>query len=228
MTYETMEKIKITPRVQLLRDNLFESTPQIESDRARLLTESYKMTENLPVIKRRSHAFRHILENIPITIREAELVVGSTTKKSRSCQTFPEYSFEWLEEELDTIATRSADPFYISEEDKKILIEAHKYWKGKTNSDLATSFMAPETLKAIEHNVFTTGNYFYNGVGHLSVQYDKVLAIGYNGIIAETKAVLAKADKTCRKFPHKNAFLEAVIESCEAAISSARSAYLFA
>ncbi len=221
MTYETMEKIKITPRVQLLRDNLFESTPQIESDRARLLTESYKMTENLPVIKRRSHAFRHILENIPITIREAELVVGSTTKKSRSCQTFPEYSFEWLEEELDTIATRSADPFYISEEDKKILIEAHKYWKGKTNSDLATSFMAPETLKAIEHNVFTTGNYFYNGVGHLSVQYDKVLAIGYNGIIAEAKAVLAKADKTCRKFPHKNAFLEAVIESCEAAITYA-------
>ncbi len=221
MTYETMEKIKVTPRVQLLRDNLFESTPQIESDRARLLTESYKMTENLPVIKRRSHAFRHILENIPITIREAELVVGSTTKKSRSCQTFPEYSFEWLEEELDTIATRSADPFYISEEDKKILIEAHKYWKGKTNSDLATSFMAPETLKAIEHNVFTTGNYFYNGVGHLSVQYDKVLAIGYNGIIAEAKAVLAKADKTCRKFPHKNAFLEAVIESCEAAIAYA-------
>ena len=221
MTYETMEKIKVTPRVQLLRDNLFESIPQVESDRARLLTESYKMTENLPVIKRRSHAFRHILENIPITIREAELVVGSATKKSRSCQTFPEYSFEWLEEELDTLATRSADPFYISEEDKKILIEAHKYWKGKTNSDLATSFMAPETLKAIEHNVFTTGNYFYNGVGHLSVQYDKVLAIGYNGIIAEAKAVLAKADKTCRKFPHKNAFLEAVIESCEAAITYA-------
>ena len=98
MTYETMEKIKITPRVQLLRDNLFESTPQIESDRARLLTESYKMTEHLPVIKRRSHAFRHILENIPITIREAELVVGSATKKSRSCQTFPEYSFECLDE----------------------------------------------------------------------------------------------------------------------------------
>ena len=127
MTYETMEKIKITPRVQLLRDNLFESTPQIESDRARLLTESYKMTEHLPVIKRRSHAFRHILENIPITIREAELVVGSATKKSRSCQTFPEYSFEWLEEELDTIATRSADPFYISEEDKKTILCGKRY-----------------------------------------------------------------------------------------------------
>ncbi len=221
MTYETMEKLKITPRVQLLRDNLFESTPQVESDRARLLTESYKMTENLPIIKRRSHAFRHILENIPITIREAELVVGSATIHSRSCQTFPEYSFEWLEAELDTLAARSADPFYISEEDKKILIEAHKYWKGKTNSDLATSLMAPETLKAIEHNVFTTGNYFYNGVGHLSVQYGKVLEIGYNGIIAEVKAILDKANIACPKNPEKRAFYEAVIESCEAAITYA-------
>ena len=31
--------------------------------------------------------------------------------------------------------------------------------------------------KAIEHNIFTPGNYFYNGVGHVTVQYDKVLAM---------------------------------------------------
>ena len=169
MNYEKMEKIKITPRVQMLRDMLFENMPQIEADRAVLVTESYKTTEHLPVIKRRSHAFRHIMENLPITIREGELIVGSNTKMPRSCQTFPEYSFEWLETELDTVATRSADPFYIDEETKKTLREVHKYWKGRTTSDLATSYMAPEALKAIEHNVFTTGNYFYNGVGHISV-----------------------------------------------------------
>ena len=38
------------------------------------------------------------------------------------------------------------------------------YWKGKTTSELATSYMAPEAIKAIEHNIFTPGNYFYNGV----------------------------------------------------------------
>ena len=32
---------------------------------------------------------------------------------------FPEYSYEWLEDELDTVATRTADPFYISEENKE-------------------------------------------------------------------------------------------------------------
>ena len=221
MNYDTMAQIKMSPRVQKLRDNLFATKPQIESDRARLITQSYKMTEHLPIIKRRSHAFRHILENLPVTIREDELIVGSNTKMPRSCQTFPEYSFEWLEEELDTISQRSADPFNIDEETKNVLKEAHKYWKGKTNSDLATSLMAPETLKAIEHNVFTTGNYFYNGVGHLSVKYEKVLAIGYNGIKKEAQNALDKADVTCSYYPARRSFLEAVIESCEAAITFA-------
>lgn len=221
MNYDTMEKIKISPRIEKLKDLLFAAKPRIESDRARLLTESYKMTEHLPIIKRRSHAFRHILENLPVTIREHELVVGSNTVRPRSCQTFPEYSFEWLEEELDTVSQRSADPFEIDEETKNVLKEAHKYWKGKTNSDLATSFMAPETLKAIEHNIFTTGNYFYNGVGHLSVQYEKVLAIGYNGIKAEAQNALDNADITCSYYPARRSFLEAVIECCDAAITFA-------
>ncbi len=221
MNFETMDKIKITERVKAIKERLIDSRPQIESDRARLITESYKMTENLPVVKRRSAAFRHILENLPITIREDELIVGSATKKARGCQTFPEYSFEWLEEEFDTIAERSADPFYISDEDKQVLREAHKYWKGKTNSDLATSLMAPETLKAIEHNVFTTGNYFYNGVGHLCVQYDKVLKIGYDGIKKEAQEALSKLDVACSYYPARRSFLEAVIESCEAAITYA-------
>ena len=221
MNYEMMEKIKITPRVQKLRDMLFEKMPQIEADRAVIVTESYKETENLPIIKRRSHAFRSIMEKLPITIREGELVVGSNTKMPRSCQTFPEYSFEWLEAELDTVASRSADPFYISEETKRTLKEVHKYWKGKTTSDLATSYMAPEALKAIEHNIFTTGNYFYNGVGHLCVQYDKVLAIGYNGIRKEAEEALSKVDVACSYYAARRSFLEAVIESCDAAIAYA-------
>lgn len=221
MNFESMEKIKVTARVLNIKDRLLADMPKIEGDRARLLTESYMQTEHLPVVKRRSAAFAHILRNIPIYIREDELVVGSATKDPRGCQTYPEYSFEWLEKEFDTLTTRSADPFRIDEETKQMLREAHKYWKGKTNSDLATSYMAPEALTAIEHNVFTVGNYFFNGVGHLSVQYEKVLKIGYSGIMDEAKAELEKLDVSCSQYPAKRSFLEAVIESCQAVIDYA-------
>ena len=54
------------------------------------------------------------------------------------------------------VATRTADPFYIAEETKAELREVHKYWKGKTTSELATSYMAPEAILAIDHNIFYT------------------------------------------------------------------------
>jgi len=219
-TYNS-ESIPKSDRIPRLVENLYKKMPEIESARAILITESYKETENKPIIIRRAKAFEHILKNIPIIIREEELIVGSTTIAPRGCQTYPEFSFEWLEPEFETVATRSADPFYISEQTKKELREVHKYWKGKTTSDLATSYMAPETLKAMEHNIFTPGNYFYNGVGHVTVQYEKVLAIGYEGIMAEVKAEMAKCNVGDGDYVKRIHFYEAVLTSCQAVIAYA-------
>lgn len=221
MSY-TIRDIPKSERITKLIDHLFEKKPRVECDRAVLLTESYKKTESLPIIKRRSAAFRHILENLPITIRPDELIVGSNTVQPRSCQTFPEYSFDWLEEEFDTMATRAADPFTITEETKKALKEANSYWSGKTTSEFATSLMTDRTLAAIEHNIFTPGNYFYNGVGHVTVKYGEVLAIGFKGIIERAKKELDSLCPASATYSEKSAFLEAVIESCEAVITFAK------
>ncbi len=216
------EDIAKSPRIDLLKENLFSCMPQIEADRGVLITESYKMTEGMPAITRRAKAFRHILENIPVTIRDMELIVGSATKSPRSCQVFPEFSFEWLESEFDTIEKRSADPFYISEDTKQALREAYKYWKGKTTSELASSYMRQETLDAIEHNIFTPGNYFYNGVGHVTVAYDEILEIGFEGVADKARVALFSLDDTDGDYCEKRAFLEAVIESFEAASAYAK------
>ena len=195
--------------------------PEIEADRAVLLTESYRKTEGEPMVMRRAKAFRNIMEHLPITIRPEELVVGAATVSPRSCQIYPEFSFSWLEDEFDTVETRSADPFHISEETKKKLREAFTYWHGKTTSELATSLIAPEARLAMEHNVFTPGNYFYNGVGHVTVQYDKVLRIGYRGIIDEIRAERGRMDRGDADYCTKSAMLDAVEMSCEAVITYA-------
>ena len=208
-------------RIPKLIKALYAKMPVIESARAKLITESYKATEGQPVITRRAEAFAHILRNIPIIIRDNELIVGSSTIAPRGCQTFPEFSYQWLEDELDTVATRTADPFYIAEETKAELREVHKYWKGKTSSELATSYMAPEAIKAIEHNIFTPGNYFYNGVGHVTVKYEEVLAIGYKGIIDKARAELEKCQVGDGNYAKKSHFLNAVIVSCQAVIEYA-------
>ena len=209
-------------RITRLVDHLYEKMPVIESARAKLITESYQATEGKPMITRRAEAFAHILRHIPIIIRDEELIVGSSTIAPRGCQTYPEFSYQWLEDELDTVETRSADPFYIAEETKQELREVHKYWKGKTTSELATSYMAPEAIKAIEHNIFTPGNYFYNGVGHVTVKYEEVLAIGYEGIMVKAQAELDRCQVGDHDYARRSRFLNAVILSCQAVMEYAQ------
>jgi pyruvate formate-lyase/glycerol dehydratase family glycyl radical enzyme len=215
--FET-DDIEKSPRIPRLIEHLFEKMPVIESARAVLLTESYMQTEGEPIVTRRAKAFAHILDYIPIIIRDEELIVGSTTIAPRGCQTYPEFSWEWLEAEFDTVQTRDADPFFIAEKTKEELRTVNKYWKGKTTSELATSYMAPQAASAIEHNIFTPGNYFYNGVGHVTVQYEKVLAIGYRGIIAQVEEELAGLCVAQPDYAKRSHFLNAVKISCEAVI----------
>ena len=222
-----METIKFvlekSARIDKLIDDLYAKMPEIESARGKLVTESYQATEDMPIVRRRSAAFAHILKNIPIVIRDRELIVGSATIAPRGCQVFPEYSYEWLEAEFDTVETRPADPFYISESTKADLRAVYPYWKGKTTSDLAKANMAPAAYEAfVTHGIFTPGNYFYNGIGHVNVQYEKVLKIGYRGIMEEAKAALSKLDVSDPDYVSRSNFLYAVIESCEAVIGYAK------
>lgn len=90
--------------------------------------------------------------------------------------------------------------------------------KGKTTSELATSYMEPETLAAIAHNLFTPGNYFYNGVGHVTVKYEEVLAIGFAGIRQKAQEELSSISLADGDYQKKSRFLQAVLISCDAAI----------
>ena len=215
-------EIPKTDRIQKLIDDLYSGTPTIEATRAEIITESFKNTEGMSIYIRRAKAFRAMVEKLPVVIRDNELIVGGNSFARRGCQTFPEYSNKWLEEEFDTIATRSADAFYISKEDADKLKEAHKYWQGRTTSELATSYMVPEALNAIEHNIFTVGNYFYNGIGHVSADYAKVLKIGFKGIYEYAKSERDKCNVYDEDYATRYYFLTAVMESCESAIIFAK------
>ncbi len=222
MSVYNSNRIPKTDRITKLVEDLYAKLPEIESARAKLVTESYRATEDKPLILRRALAFNHICENIPITIRDKELIVGSTTLAPRGCQTYPEFSFDWLEKEFDTCATREADPFTISKQAAAEIVEANKYWKGRTTSELAFSYMRPETKKLMAHNVFTTGNYFYNGVGHVNVKYWEIIESGFSAIIERCAKEIEGLRPGDATFAKDNAFLQAVIISCNAAITYAK------
>ena len=50
--------------------------PRVTLDRAVLFTESFKETENQPLVLRWAKALKHFVEKVPVTIFPDELIVG--------------------------------------------------------------------------------------------------------------------------------------------------------
>jgi formate C-acetyltransferase len=204
--------------MEVIKERFIKTSPEICVERAQLITESYKETADLPIHIRRAKAFEKILNGMTIFIQDDELIVGNQCTKPRSAPVYPEFSCKWLEAELDTLEKRTGDVFLISEEKKQVLRDILPYWDKKTSNEFATALMTEDALEAQGAGVLTVGNYYFNGIGHVSVDYTKVLGKGLNGIIGEAQAELSNldiADPTDLKKMH---FLNAVITSNNAVI----------
>lgn len=212
---------KPTERIEKLKRVILDATPYVESERAVLVTQAYKETEGLSPVLRRAKAAEKIFNNLPITIRDNELIVGAITKNPRSTEICPEFSFDWVEKEFDTMGTRLADPFQIPKETAQELHDAFLYWPGKTTSDLATSYMSQEAKDCMGAGVFTVGNYFFGGVGHVSVDYGKILEKGFRGVITEVVEAMEKMDRCDPEYIKKQQFYNGVIIAYNAAINFA-------
>lgn len=211
-----------TPRVEAIRERFISLTPEICVERAQYITESYKETEDQPIHIRRAKALEKILGQMTIFIQPDEIIVGNQCTKPRAAPVFPEFSCKWLEDELDRLEKRTGDVFLISEAKKATLRELFPYWNGKTTNELATALMPQAAKEAQKYGVFTVGNYYFNGVGHISVDYAKVLDKGINGIIAEAQSELAGLDMTNPEHLAKITFLNAVIIANQAVIAFAK------
>lgn len=210
-----------TDRVKRLKKAIVEAMPVVETHRARLVTETYKATEGLTPILRRAKVNENLFNNLPVVIRDDELIVGAPCENPRSSDIGIEYSFEDLLKELDTMPDRECDKFVMSEEDKKIFRELSEYWKGRTMSDYAISLMSPECLTCQDNAVFNVGNYLYAGVGHSVVYYEKVLKIGFAGIIKEVVEAMAKVDNNKPEAIKQNQFYKSLLITYTAAINHA-------
>ncbi len=97
------EEITRSARIETLRDTLLEAVPQISADRAMIVTEAYQRYNSETIYIKRAKTLAELLEKLPITILDGELIVGSVSDKLRCADIFPEFGLDWLIEELDGI-----------------------------------------------------------------------------------------------------------------------------
>jgi formate C-acetyltransferase len=145
------------------------------------------------MVIRRAKAMEHVLSNMTIKIEDGELIVGNSTSKNRGAAIVPELAWKYILEEMDTFSTRPWDRCApISEEEKAALRDCLPYWEGKTPTEMHMAFADPVALKNEATSAFTTLQGHFMHWCHTSINYEKPLAIGIEGIIDEIGEELAK------------------------------------
>ncbi|MHA1614319.1 MAG: glycyl radical protein [Candidatus Thorarchaeota archaeon] len=178
----------MTARTKRIKQRMLESEPTISSERAVLFTDYVKEHLSEPTMIRLAGAFAHVLDNMSIRIEPEELIVGNMGPTPRSCQIFPEYSWSWIEEELDTLDKRRTERFSIAEEDKENLRKVFTFWKGRSTSEIAGEIIPEKSKNASKAGLFTIGAPG-TGIGHVIVDYPIVIKRGYNAILAEIESL---------------------------------------
>ncbi len=207
-------------RGQRMRDRVINAKSYICIERARLITQSYKETEGQPTIIRRAKALYKILENMSVYILGDELIVGHQASRQRSAPLFPDFAVDWVDEEIETFETRSQDKFVATPEVvREFREEIAPYWRGKTVYDKIRSMIREEVaLQRYEANVISLGLHEDGGFGHVLLDYDKVLLLGYEGIKKQCIDNMNALKPYDPDSIDKKLFYEACIITCDACI----------
>jgi formate C-acetyltransferase len=169
-------------------------------------------------LTRMSLALEKILKNISIIIRPDELIVGCRTSKLKGAPLFPENKIRWLKKDVDRFDVREVQRALINNEEKQILKEEIiPFWEARTVEEQFESMLPKEVFDDMEKYVFTVMLQITYGIGHFTMNYERVLSKGLSGIIAEAKAVFHSLSVEDQK-GEKAVFYNAVIRNLNAAI----------
>lgn len=214
-----------TKRIQEFKRSYIESKPSVSIQRALIFTASHKQTEGEAVIIRRAKAFKAVCESIPVTIFDQELIVGAIGEFRKCGIVCPEYSWKWVDDEMDSFASRNQDPYCIDDIAKRRLrSEIFPYWRGKSLEDTFLARIHPETAHIlIDTGIIDNDSKWRNAVGEITADYqDVIFKKGFGGLKAEALARLESLEATTAEALEKIDFYRAAVLTAEAIITLAR------
>lgn len=209
----------ITTRLMKLKENYLKQVPKITIHRAKAITKIAKENPGAPKAILRGKSFKYCCETAPLVIQDNELIVGAPNGAPRAGAFSPDIAWRWMVDELDTIATRPQDPFYISEEDKKYMREEiFPFWKGKSVDEYCEDQYREAGVWELSGESFVSDCSYHaiNGGGDSNPGYDVILMKkGMLDIKREAEEKLAKLNYEKPEDIDKIYFYKSIIDTAE-------------
>ena len=171
----------LTPRMNEFREKVLEKKPYICAERAMLATESYRQNQHQSPVMKRALMLQNILEKMSIYIEDETFIVGNQASSNKDAPIFPEYTLEFVINELDLFEKRDGDVFYITEQTKEDLRSIAPFWENNNLRSKGGALLPDEVSVFMETGFFGMEGKLNSGDAHLAVDYEKVLEIGLKG-----------------------------------------------
>ena len=208
----------LTPRVAACKDAYFRAVPEICTERALLVTQGslaqglfgkpritcldkarlyrYVLEHRQPIVRHRSAVAAGMVAFSP---HDRSLFAGSTTARWKGVPLYPEFMALALWPELQTIKSRKANPYHITDEEIRVLNEeVFPHWLDSNINELARARLAagsaakaspsgdaPE-IKLLERLVFFLTSKA-NCISHTIPDFSRALGTGLRGLIVEAE-----------------------------------------
>lgn len=201
----------LSQRMHAYRESVLDKKPYICAERALLATEAYKQHQNQPSVIKRALMLKNILEKMSIYIEDETLIVGNQAASNKDAPIFPEYTLEFVIDELDKFEKRDGDVFYITEETKAQLREIAPFWENNNLRAKAGALLPDEVQVYMETGFFGMEGKMNSGDAHLAVNYQKMLKYGLKDYQRRTYEAKAALDLTVTENIEKYHFYNSVL-----------------
>lgn len=206
----------LTERMKEFREEVLDEKPYIDAQRAILATLAYKENLNQPRVMVRAKMLEKVLDNMSIYIEDKSLLAGNQATKNRNAPIFPEYTMEFVMNELDQFEKRDGDVFYITEKTKEQLREIAPFWQNNNLRARGEALLPEEVRVFMETGLFGMEGKLNAGDAHLAVNYERILKDGLRGYEKRVKEYKATLDLTNPDNVDKYCFYNAVLIVLEA------------
>lgn len=201
----------LTERMKEFREEVLDEKPYIDAQRAILATLAYKENLNQPRVMVRAKMLEKVLDNMSIYIEDKSLLAGNQATKNRNAPIFPEYTMEFVMNELDQFEKRDGDIFYITEKTKEQLREIAPFWQNNNLRARGEALLPEEVRVFMETGVFGMEGKLNAGDAHLAVNYERILKDGLREYEKRVKEYKATLDLTNPDNIDKYCFYNAVL-----------------
>lgn len=206
----------LTPRMEKFREDVLNKKPYICAERAMLVTETYQKHKNQPAVVKRALMLKTILDKMSIYIEDETLIVGNQAASNKDAPIFPEYTLEFVINELDTFEKRDGDVFYITEETKEKLRSIAPFWENNNLRARGGALLPEEVDVFMETGFFGMEGKLNSGDAHLAVDYPTMLQTGLKGYEDRVRKIRSELDLCVPENIDKNCFYKAVLIAIEA------------